>query len=519
MRIVSPGKLSDVRHGQPTIYRLYNSIDILYKTWLLSHLRLPRCPLHHDQSLKEFMMPCETRRTPPACRPNTKHLHSALVRLALLAASLMGVLALCAGCVTVAKVPIPQDTTPPELKHDLTLKETSPIGFEKLVSGIKRGEVIGAFHTGYSPDGDICNHQSGAVLTWAQGNQQLAGRDDDIANVFYQTMTDLGYTTVGNPAVIFNQSQERNKARYLVGGRVRDIQTNICNESSLWDGHNLHTASGEMYMEIEWTLYDAQLREPVYTTKTKGHAIRENGVYDGFFLLYSEAVEDAIYDLGNDEGFYRKVTGNKDLPSVSAEKLPVCLNDKSPGSFKKMTGEISNSVVTIINGQAHGSGFAISRDGYIMTNAHVVGDSEEVGVMIAKDLTLPGKVVAKNKYMDVAVIKTMATFPPVAIDRDGVKLADSLFAVGTPLDLGFSKTVTQGMVSGFRKMDTEDRNLIQGDMDIQPGNSGGPAFNADGEVVGISTMIYSNTGTSIGIALFIPIEEALQAVGITNTCN
>ena len=158
-----------------------------------------------------------------------------------------------------------------------------------------------------------------------------------------------------------------------------------------------------------------------------------------------------------------------------------------------------------------GSGFILSADGYIMTNAHVVEGAEEVIVRLTDKREFRARIVGADKRSDVAVVKVEATgLPFVKIgDVSRLKVGEWVMAIGSPFDL--DNTVTAGIVSA-KQRDTGDSYLplIQTDVAINPGNSGGPLINLRGEVVGINSQIYSRSGGYMGISFAIPIDEATR---------
>jgi serine protease Do len=160
-----------------------------------------------------------------------------------------------------------------------------------------------------------------------------------------------------------------------------------------------------------------------------------------------------------------------------------------------------------------GSGFIISKDGYILTNAHVVAGSDEVNVRLADaKQEFKAKVVGIDKRTDVALLKVDAKNLPVATLGDSSKLeaGDWVAAIGSPF--GFSNTITAGIVSAKERSLPDEMYVpfIQTDVAVNPGNSGGPLLNLAGEVVGVNSMIYSGTGGYMGVSFAIPIEVALD---------
>jgi len=157
-----------------------------------------------------------------------------------------------------------------------------------------------------------------------------------------------------------------------------------------------------------------------------------------------------------------------------------------------------------------GSGFILSADGFIMTNAHVVEGADEVIVTLTDKRELKARIVGADRRTDVAVVKVEATgLPFVKIgDVSRLKVGEWVMAIGSPF--GLDNTVTAGIVSAKQRDTGEYLPFIQTDVAINPGNSGGPLLNLRGEVVGINSQIYSRSGGFMGISFAIPIDEAMR---------
>ncbi|MBT9595657.1 MAG: DegQ family serine endoprotease [Vitreoscilla sp.] len=155
-----------------------------------------------------------------------------------------------------------------------------------------------------------------------------------------------------------------------------------------------------------------------------------------------------------------------------------------------------------------GSGFILSADGYVMTNAHVVDGADELIVTLPDKREFKAKVIGADARTDVAVVKIEATgLPAVKIgDVSKLKVGEWVMAIGSPF--GLENTVTAGIVSAKQRDTGDFLPFIQTDVAINPGNSGGPLLNMRGEVVGINSQIYSPSGGYAGISFAIPIDEA-----------
>lgn len=167
--------------------------------------------------------------------------------------------------------------------------------------------------------------------------------------------------------------------------------------------------------------------------------------------------------------------------------------------------------------QSMGSGFIISRDGYIVTNHHVVGDAQQISVQLIDRREFAAEVVGADQRSDLALLKIEATDLPVAKlgKADDLKVGEWVVAIGSPFGLDYSASA--GIVSAIGRSLPNQRGenyvpFIQSDVAINPGNSGGPLFNMRGEVVGINSQIYTRTGGSIGLSFAIPVGVAYDVI-------
>jgi serine protease Do len=161
-----------------------------------------------------------------------------------------------------------------------------------------------------------------------------------------------------------------------------------------------------------------------------------------------------------------------------------------------------------------GSGFIISSDGYVLTNAHVVADASDVTVRLTDRREFRAKVIGADKRSDIALIKIPATGLPVVHFGDPAKIRPGQWAIAIGSPFGFDNSVTAGVISAIGRPLPDDNGsfvtFIQTDAAVNPGNSGGPLFNIDGQVVGINAQIYSRTGGYMGMSFAIPIDVALN---------
>ncbi|HZV99495.1 MAG TPA: DegQ family serine endoprotease [Methylophilaceae bacterium] len=162
--------------------------------------------------------------------------------------------------------------------------------------------------------------------------------------------------------------------------------------------------------------------------------------------------------------------------------------------------------------QSLGSGFIISNDGYVLTNAHVVNEADEIVVKLTDKREFKAKVIGADRRTDVALLKIEAANLPKVTPGDPtiLKVGEWVAAIGSPF--GLENTITAGIVSAKGRALPQENFVpfIQTDVAINPGNSGGPLFNLKGEVVGINSQIYSRTGGYMGLSFAIPIDVAME---------
>jgi serine protease Do len=160
--------------------------------------------------------------------------------------------------------------------------------------------------------------------------------------------------------------------------------------------------------------------------------------------------------------------------------------------------------------RGQGSGFVLSADGFLMTNAHVVEGAEEIIVTLPDKREFKGRVIGADKRTDVAIVKIDATgLPTIKVgDPNRMRVGEWVIAIGSPF--GLENTVTAGIVSAKGRETGDFLPFIQTDVAVNPGNSGGPLINLRGEVVGINSQIFTTSGGYNGISFAIPIDEAVR---------
>ena len=195
-----------------------------------------------------------------------------------------------------------------------------------------------------------------------------------------------------------------------------------------------------------------------------------------------------------------------------SQGLPFDENDPAFELFRRFFQQQPGIPQQEFESKSLGSGFIISADGHVLTNAHVVASADEVVVKLTDKREFKAKVLGADKRTDIALLKIEASGLPVVKlgDPNRLKVGEWVIAIGSPF--GFDNSVTAGIVSAKGRSLPQENFVpfIQTDAAINPGNSGGPLFNMRGEVVGVNSQIYSRTGGYMGLAFAIPIDVAME---------
>jgi serine protease Do len=229
----------------------------------------------------------------------------------------------------------------------------------------------------------------------------------------------------------------------------------------------------------------------------------------------AEQVIDAVVNISTSQKVDARITGLPDLPpgSPMEEFFDEFFKNRRGHGGDQGGGDDADRAPHRIN--SLGSGFIIDSSGIVVTNNHVIADADEISVILNDGTKLPATLVGKDSKSDLALLRVHADKPLKAVqfgDSDKLRLGEWVIAIGNPFSLG--GTVTAGIVSA-RNRDIQSGpydNYIQTDAAINRGNSGGPLFNLNGEVIGINTAIISPSGGSIGIGFAVPSDTAMPVL-------
>lgn len=374
------------------------------------------------------------------------------------------------------------------------------VNLARIVFDIPPGQILGDWRGGL-----FCVPWS--KLKWREGRMQA---DDNIfPDTFRRELRAAGFES-GSDNLFDNTADSAGE--FTVGARVKGMTATICNGESEYVSFR---EKGSMSFTIEWQIYSKLERKVVATVPTSGAFSIDNFQRDRVTnALLVGAFQKNVRALVDSEAF-RKIFVVDAQQAASAQKPqsndPIVLIGVTPGA--RAIPEASGAVVAVVAGGGHGTGFLVSSDGYVITNAHVVGSETKVRVRWSDGFESDGEVIRSHKARDVALVRTNPHGrQPLSLRRGAAVPGSTVFAVGTPLNLKLQGTVTKGIVSANRIFD--GFSFIQSDVVINSGNSGGPLLDEKGGVVGIAVAGYDIGGAPVGINLFIPIGDAVDFLNL-----
>lgn len=386
-----------------------------------------------------------------------------------------------------------------EIKQDV---DSIPLALSKVVVKLRRLELLGRVSGGW-----LCVDQG--PLEWQGGRLNIT--TEEITEIFRDEMVKGGYPIVGDPNALF-EDPDLSKAELLVGGSITSLEANFCYPNiGLGDAS---TAKGGAFMEIDWQVYNTLDRKVVFQTKTKGSYESQDARRDGTFLTFSTAFANATQNLMAEPGFYNLVTRPIDFAEVQNFK-PIDTNLNELAIFKDKiqtnNDRVAQAVVTVRTNRGHGSGFFIGNKGYIISNEHVVSGAKFVKIITSTGREILGEVVRTDKARDLALITVGEARIGLPLNKSSGIVGQDVYAAGSPLLESFNLTITKGIYSSLRVSD-RGFELIQSDVQVAPGSSGGPLLDESGNVIGVTV---SGVGRGeMGINFFVPAKDLEKYLGI-----
>ncbi len=409
------------------------------------------------------------------------------LKITLLALASLG---LCNSCL------IEGPLTPAVEPIDVDPTQMAPISFKQAVIQIPAGTKIGNDYTQPAePD-----------LLW-QTSISIAAQ---IFNeVVIEELNNANHNVIGSTKLLF-ENDDSWKAKYMLGARITDIH---------YDLYSYFRKRIEASITVQWELFDVADRKVVYTARTEGAIQSKDNIGTACLI---EAFRGATKRLLATNEFISKLAilkpgdDQRQAPTVNKIERTVLPVFKTETELVLRAKE---SVVTIRTERGHGSGVIISQEGYLISNYHVIGESNIIDVILSSGIILKADVLRIDQEYDVALLRVSGSgFKALPTgEASSIGVGEEVFAIGTPLELGFSQSVSKGIISGTGRLkDALGREYIQTDVSINPGNSGGPIINMKGEVLGIVTKKYSAPANQevSGMGFCIPISIVLERLGI-----
>jgi serine protease Do len=371
----------------------------------------------------------------------------------------------------------------------------------KVVSDLQEGDSWGQFRIGM-----FCIPFGGAP--WPAESPVFKG--DDLDKVFAREMKTAGFSD-GSDELFANPDEA--ELDYAIGARIKAADGRVCgwanpNGPPLW--------KGTMVLTIQWQIYERARRRVVATVETTaGYEVRDFSTTGNRSMLIESFGQNARALAAADE--FRKIfiippqeaRAQQDRTAAKTPILVAGLGQGRPPPIAEATG----SVVVVHASGGMGSAFLVSPDGYLLTNAHVVGTDAKVRVHWSDGFETEGEVVRVQKARDVALVRTGPHGrTPLPLRTAKATPGEAVFAIGAPLQEALQGTVTKGIVSANRILD--GFSFIQSDVAVTHGNSGGPLLDEKGLVIGLTDLGYRPDGVPENINFFIPIGDALDFLNL-----
>lgn len=360
----------------------------------------------------------------------------------------------------------------------------------KMDAGKKAGVMQGGW---------ICGTETPVV--W--NNQLVATVKQPIARAFRREMNRAGYPPPASRDSAF-ESKPAVNSDLDMAATLNHLDIRAC------DGGG-GEYSGGLWLQLRWEVFSPKLQKVVLDVTTEGGQWSDTPEKISMVQMLDRAYGVATANLLADPRFVEIMSGAEAAPAPAAARLRIKPGREPVGGLAKNATLIRAAVVTLDSGRGTGSGFFIGREGYLLTNQHVVKDARFLKVKLATGRELVGEVLQAHARRDVALVKTESTgAEPLAIRPGEPNIGEDVYAIGSPLGEKFIGTLTRGVLSGHRTLDA--LRFLQSDVAVLPGNSGGPLLDANGQVIGIAVRAFDAGRANLN--LFIPIQEALDALAV-----
>jgi S1-C subfamily serine protease len=421
--------------------------------------------------------------------------------------------------------PAPPDVTilVPKTAASLNIKQT--VIFDRVKSNVHVGDATGHYAAGMFCSG---KHVTTANQTWLNNYMGV------MKTFASAELRRLGYPEPNTTAANAFDSTDANPPDFRIGAVLKNVTFETCASGA--------NSEGWIHTEIDWAVFSEKQQKIVFEKTTEGLAKSEqkvdwlgrvaiNSSFDNFLAdpglaavlagnaapasAPNPATPAATGSLNGDAGISPPGPANETASAAAGDKGQLMqllgATAKGNGDAQKNQAELRKAVVTLQTSTGSGSGFYIDREGYLLTDYHVVKGSKYVKVKFANGDKMIAEVVRQDERNDIALLKTPdVPFEPLAIAGKTPDVGEDVYAIGTPLGV-LESTMTRGILSADRIDPATHLHKLQSDVAITNGNSGGPLLDKYGHVIGLSQ---SRLATSSGFNFFIPVQDALKALNV-----
>ncbi len=409
---------------------------------------------------------------------------------------------------------------------------TPPLYFSGLKIDIPKAEDIGVV----TDQGRFCGFPYQPVdQKFLRGETTKA----ELQEIFENALEPVGYDIVSAPTSFFFEDEaedEMLRTEFKIGAKLVEIDMTACAQKGAlgFFGYQREGVKGEMFAVYDWSIFDNIRKTTVYKTRTMGYTKRRDIHPEGLSLMIYDSFEMAAYNLASDRSFYDlMVRGVKPAHSFDTNYKDTMArarlynpNETVKIPYQGLSSKLNlkaakDNTVMVQSGAGHGSGFFITRQGHILTNAHVVGNAQRVRIVTSgKERTLSAEVLRSDKVRDVALLRLEElpndfNIKPFSVRKAWPNIGEDIYVIGAPLSKRLQDTVTKGIISAHRKdfkMFGQTLDYLQADVAIQGGNSGGPMIDSRGNLIGMSVAGVGLSNESLNY--FIPINSVFTSLNV-----
>jgi S1-C subfamily serine protease len=380
------------------------------------------------------------------------------------------------------------------------------VGYDKLLADFTEGTVIG---TQVDKDG------KSSPIKW-EGSVKIGV--EAFEHRFHEVLSAAGLRVPrrADPKLFSDGDNRPQQPRYLVGVQLKEISIDL--RPATDPLHDKGSVMSRTRLAFEWNVLDRSTSKVVLTVATEGRSshVQRAGAVESDNLT---AFEDALIKFLAEGSFVELVRLNTTPLPLSA-----ALRDSASASFTvqrpfiplfKSLGEMiryaDRSCVTLITDAGHGSGVIISSEGWVLSAQHVVDGTNRVEVQFSDGLRQDATILYADVENDLVLLDIAGSgYKPLPLAvQDSTGIGDEVVTIGTPADVALGQSVSRGILSGKRKV--EERVYLQTDLSVNPGNSGGPLLNAQGEVIGIVQSKLVGKGIE-GLGFAVPIARVMEVL-------